>query len=112
MSSISNVPGRPLLVTGIALACFLSGSSRAQTTPTPTPPPAGEAAPPPAPAPKPAAPSGAYLKVSDSVNFRFGALMQPQADWTQDVVTSGYTQNLFIRRVRFLVGGQMAKNLF
>src|SRR5437762_2197125 len=114
MSSISHVRARPLFVTGIALACLVSVSARAQPTPTPTPPPAGETVPPPPtpPAPKPAAPSGVVLKVNDNVNLRFGLLLQPQADWTQDAASGGYLQNLLVRRLRFLVGGQMTKNVF
>jgi len=50
----------------------------------------------------------AVIKVSDDVNFKFGMLVQTQADWTQDAATRGYQENLFIRRVRFLVGGQVA----
>jgi hypothetical protein len=50
----------------------------------------------------------AVIKVSDTVNIKFGMLVQTQADWTQDAATRGYQQNLFIRRVRFLVGGQVA----
>ncbi|PYQ00289.1 MAG: hypothetical protein DMF83_28435, partial [Acidobacteria bacterium] len=50
----------------------------------------------------------AVIKVSDTVNVKFGMLVQAQADWTQDAATSGYQENLFIRRVRFLVGGQVA----
>src|SRR5262245_32005145 len=53
----------------------------------------------------------AMIKVNDNVNVKFGMLIQPQADWTQDAVTGGYQQNLFIRRVRFLVGGQVAPNV-
>lgn len=54
----------------------------------------------------------AVIKVSDTVNIKFGILLQPQADWTQDAVTEGYNQNLFIRRARLLFGGQVAKNIF
>jgi hypothetical protein len=50
----------------------------------------------------------AVIKVSDDVNVKFGMLVQTQADWTQDAASGGYQQNLFIRRVRFLVGGQVA----
>src|SRR3989475_9699292 len=50
----------------------------------------------------------AVIKVSDTVNVKFGMLVQAQADWTQDAATRGYQENLFIRRVRFLVGGQVA----
>src|SRR5690349_19781073 len=50
----------------------------------------------------------AVVKVSDTVNVKFGMLVQTQADWRQDAATRGYQENLFIRRVRFLVGGQVA----
>lgn len=53
----------------------------------------------------------ATIKVSDDVNLRFGALLQGWADWTQDPISEGYSQNLFLRRVRLLVGGQVAKNV-
>lgn len=51
------------------------------------------------------------IKVNDTVNFKLGILMQPQADWLQDAATDGYTQNLFIRRCRLLFAGQVAKNV-
>lgn len=57
------------------------------------------------------APAQAVIKVNDDVNFKFGFLLQPQADWTQDAATKGYAQNLFARRIRLLVGGQIAKNV-
>jgi hypothetical protein len=50
----------------------------------------------------------AVIKVSDTVNLKFGFLLQTQADWTQEAATGGYQQNLFVRRVRLLVGGQLA----
>lgn len=53
----------------------------------------------------------AVIKVGDSVRVRFGVLLQPQADWTQDPVTHNYQQNLFIRRMRLLVGGQVARDV-
>jgi len=53
----------------------------------------------------------AIIKVNDDVNIKFGALLQTQADWLQDAADSGYAQNLFIRRFRLLVGGQVAKNV-
>ena len=53
----------------------------------------------------------AVIKVSDDVNVKFGMLVQTQADWTQDASTGRYQDNLFIRRVRFLVGGQVAPNV-
>jgi hypothetical protein len=62
----------------------------------------------------------AVIKVNDNVSFRFGMQIQAWADWLQDQGTGsatkpfdggGYGQNLFIRRARFLVSGQMAPNL-
>lgn len=51
------------------------------------------------------------IKVNDNVNVKFGILMQTQADELQDSATRGYAQNIFIRRARILVGGQIAPNL-
>ena len=51
------------------------------------------------------------IKVNDNVNVKFGILMQTQADELQDAATRGYAQNIFIRRARILVGGQIAPNL-
>jgi Phosphate-selective porin O and P len=53
----------------------------------------------------------ASIKVGDDVTIRFGTLLQGWGDWTQDPVTEGYAQNLYLRRVRLLVGGQVAKNI-
>src|SRR3954447_23526756 len=51
------------------------------------------------------------IKVNDNVNLKFGILMQTQADELQDSGTRGYGQNIFIRRARILVAGQIAPNL-
>src|SRR5229473_8050212 len=51
------------------------------------------------------------VKVNDNVNFRFGMQMQFWADELQDATTKGYAQNLFLRRARFLVTGQVAPNV-
>jgi hypothetical protein len=51
------------------------------------------------------------VKVNDVVNFRFGIQLQAWADWLQDPNSEGYSQNLFIRRIRFILAGQLAKNL-
>lgn len=51
------------------------------------------------------------IKVNDEVNFKLGVLGQFQADWLEDPVNDDTTQNLFIRRVRLLFGGQVAKNV-
>jgi len=53
----------------------------------------------------------AVIKVNDDVNFKLGVLGQFQADWLGDPATDGTTQNLFIRRIRLLFGGQVAKNV-
>jgi len=58
-----------------------------------------------------AARAQAVLKVNDDVNFKFGFLLQPQADWTKNAATGAYAQNLYARRIRLLVGGQLAKNV-
>jgi hypothetical protein len=51
------------------------------------------------------------VKVNDVVNFRLGFQLQGWSEWLQDPVSSGYQQNFKIRRVRFLVGGVIAKNV-
>ncbi len=51
------------------------------------------------------------IKVNDDVNFKLGVLGQFQADWLEDPVVDDTAQNLFIRRVRLLFGGQVAKNV-
>ena len=53
----------------------------------------------------------ASIKVGDEVSIRFGTLLQGWGDWTQDPVSEGYAQNLYLRRVRLLVGGQVARNV-
>src|SRR5689334_13522490 len=69
--------------------------------------------PPPAPAPKPApAPAGAQIKVNDNVNIKFGVLLQPQADFTDNSTSTGTIENFWIRRTRFIASGQVAKNVF
>lgn len=57
----------------------------------------------------------AIIKVNDNVNFKFGLLLQAWADWTGQSTatgdTAGFQQNLFLRRARFFVGGQVAKDV-
>jgi hypothetical protein len=53
----------------------------------------------------------ASIRVGEDVNIRFGALLQGWGDWTQDPATEGYFQNLYLRRARLLVGGQVARNI-
>jgi hypothetical protein len=51
------------------------------------------------------------VKVNDDVNFRFGLQMQDWADWTEDANSEKYSQNLFIRRIRFIMDAHVAKNV-
>lgn len=51
------------------------------------------------------------ITVNPDVNFKLGVLGQFQGDWLEDPVEDGTQQNLFIRRVRLLFGGQVAKNV-
>lgn len=51
------------------------------------------------------------IKVNEDVNFKLGVLGQVQADWLEDPAADDTAQNLFIRRIRLLFGGQVAKNV-
>lgn len=51
------------------------------------------------------------IKVNENVNLKFGLLIQSQGDALQDATTQKYAQNVFIRRARILIGGQIAPNL-
>lgn len=53
----------------------------------------------------------AQITVNENVNFKFGALGQFQGDWLEDPPADDTQQNLFIRRIRLLFGGQIARNL-
>src|SRR5450759_5562831 len=57
----------------------------------------------------------AIIKVNDFVNFKLGILLQAWADWNgqSNAVgdTAGFQQNLFLRRARFFLGGQVAKDV-
>jgi hypothetical protein len=53
----------------------------------------------------------ATIKVNDQINFRIGTLIQAWADATQDPATKGYANNVFLRRIRILVGGQLSPNI-
>lgn len=75
----------------------------AQTPPAPpldVKPAAAPAAPA---APKPGSPF--QIKIGDA-SVRFGLLLQPQAHF-QEGADDSYSQNLMLRRARFLVGGQI-----
>lgn len=45
------------------------------------------------------------------MNFKFGVLGQFQSETLEDAAADDTTHNLFIRRVRLLFGGQVAKNV-
>jgi len=51
------------------------------------------------------------ITVNQDVNFKLGVLGQFQADWLEDPANDDTTQNLFLRRIRLLFGGQVAKNV-
>jgi hypothetical protein len=56
----------------------------------------------------------AIIKVNDSVSVRFGILSQTWVDYSQtpNVFTDGsYTQDIFLRRMRFLFTGQIGSKL-
>jgi len=46
------------------------------------------------------APAQVIVKVTDDIHFRFGLQLQTWAEWTQDPNSEGYSQNLYIRRIR------------
>jgi hypothetical protein len=51
------------------------------------------------------------VKVNDTVNFRLGLLLQTWADFSQDPISDGYSQNFFLRRVRLILAGNLAKDV-
>ncbi len=51
------------------------------------------------------------VKVNDTVNFRLGFQLQGWADFLQDPVSQGYSRNFFLRRVRLILAGNVAKNV-
>jgi hypothetical protein len=61
------------------------------------------------PSPPPTTPPQAVIKVSEDVFFRFGVLIQGWADFLENPAIDDYTQELYLRRMRVLFGGQVAK---
>ena len=59
----------------------------------------------------PAAIGQMQIKVNDTTNVKFGVLLQTQLDEQQDAISRSYAQNVFIRRARILLGGQITKDL-
>jgi hypothetical protein len=59
----------------------------------------------------------AIIRVSDNVSVKFGFLLQTQANFAEQpnsagAGTNGYAQAIVLRRARFIMGGQVAKNVF
>jgi hypothetical protein len=52
----------------------------------------------------------ALLKFGDN-SLRFGTLLQPTYDATQDVDSGGYSQNFYMRRARFFMLGKLGKKV-
>jgi hypothetical protein len=55
--------------------------------------------------------SQVLVKVSDDVFFRFGLQLQGTLDWQSDPVSEGYSQNMYLRRIRAIVAGQLAPDV-
>jgi hypothetical protein len=53
----------------------------------------------------------AVITVGDDVSLKFGVLGQFWADAISDPAADRETRNLFVRRVRLITGGQVAKNV-
>ena len=51
------------------------------------------------------------INAGDEVNFRLGLLGQFQAESIDDPGTDAQTNNLFVRRLRLMFGGQVTKNV-
>jgi hypothetical protein len=59
-----------------------------------------------------AAHAQATIKVNDSISVRVGFLSQMWIDFNQNVrQDSSFAQSIFLRRIRFLVGGQVGSHL-
>ncbi len=95
-----------------ASATDVTGFARVSRTASTPPPdsPATPATPPPqcsiwSPPSSQAGAPQAILHISDSVCFRFGAEIQSNYEALQDANGEGYSQNFYLRRVRFMLLG-------
>ena len=61
--------------------------------------------------PAEAARAQVMVRAGDSVEFRLGFLVQPSADFVQDPVSRGYSENFFLRRVRLIAAGSLAPDV-
>lgn len=109
----------------LSISAVLSLAAFAQSTPSSTTtsatqtttggtnaPPSGPQSPPnPAPTPTPPPVGPMQIKVGPDTSIRFGLLLQPQIDLAENA--AGQTsQNVLVRRVRFIVSGQATKKAF
>src|SRR2546425_5597714 len=53
----------------------------------------------------------AVIKVNENISIRFGTLIQAWGDAAQSATTNGYAQNLFMRRMRILIGGTLTPTI-
>jgi Helix-turn-helix domain/Phosphate-selective porin O and P len=58
----------------------------------------------------------AEIKINDTTFMKLGVLLQSWADWQElasadGTTTTGYAQNLFIRRARLVIAGQLVKDV-
>jgi hypothetical protein len=53
----------------------------------------------------------ATIKVNDAISLRFGTLIQGWIDSTQDPASKSQANGIFLRRMRFLVGGTLSPNV-
>jgi hypothetical protein len=110
----SNAPNAESTAAAPGASAAPAGAPATSDAAQPEDQPAAQSTPGVQPAPpntKPAAMGPAQIKIGDNMNMRFGFLIQPQADFLE-LSTGGYSKNLLVRRIRFIVGGQLAKNVF
>jgi Phosphate-selective porin O and P len=53
----------------------------------------------------------ALVKVNDDVFFRLGIQFQVWGDWQEVTPAGTYAQNLYLRRIRFILAGQVQKDV-
>src|SRR5436190_20398942 len=51
------------------------------------------------------------VRVNDGVFFQLGTQLQFWGESTQDPIGSGYSQSMYLRRIRLMLGGQVAPNV-
>ena len=93
----------------------IAGKATAQPAepPADAPPPTPEAAPmAPAPAPPPAGPPSFKIEAGKGNSVKIGLLFQPQFQSASSATLDGYSNNLYLRRTRLLVGGSLLGGTF